>query len=139
MDRLAVRHPSASGRPTGRPARSGRGQDGAQRPPGLPSRPPELFGVVEDVRPLNQGTPFLLRSTRPNLAGWHSPQNEHHLKNGPLCVIIRREGLPIHRRGGGAAELKPGQTVSVWCSEPMYASDPPGWCADAVVIEPADR
>jgi hypothetical protein len=104
------------------------------------ARPPELFGTVEAVNRSNGAVySFLVRSTTPNTAGWDSEQNAHHRKLDMPCWVLVREGAPVRRRGGGPVEIVVGQTVSAWCSGPMATTYPPGWGADAVVIEPADR
>jgi hypothetical protein len=104
--------------------------------PGQPPRPPELFGTIEAVHP---GVKLLVRSARPNTPGWDSPQNEYHRRYDLPCWVLLRAGTSVHRRGGEPVEVVVGQTVSAWCSGPMYTTDPPGWGGDYVVIEPGDR
>ena len=61
---------------------------------GQPARPPELFGRVEAVRHSEQhGTAFLVRSTKPNSAGWDSEQNVHHRTIDMPCWVGVREGV----------------------------------------------
>jgi hypothetical protein len=109
-------------------------------PPGQPLRPPELFGKVEAVRHLEKhGTNILIRSTKPNLAGWDSAQNAYHRSIDMPCWVAIHAGEPGSRRGGGAADLAVGQTVSAWCSGPMYSTDPPQWSGHFVVLEPDNR
>jgi len=105
-----------------------------------PSRPPEWFGKVVEVRnSAGSCTSFLIRFTTPNLAGWDSEQNAFHRKIDMPCWVAIRDGVTVLHRGGGVGELVVGQTVSAWCSGPMAESKPPIWDADFVVIEPDDR
>ena len=55
-----------------------------------------------------------------------------------LHLKARVKCMPIRGRKGETAEVAVGQTVSAWCSG-LILSDPPGWGADAVIVEAAGR
>jgi hypothetical protein len=65
----------------------------------IPSRPPYSKGTVESVSP--------------NPKGGVDVVIPNHRNGNPLYLWIPAE-TPVRRRGGGAAEIKAGQTVSVW-------------------------